>query len=1047
MKFPNCAVAVSAMGLLFLGTCCFSRAAEPSSSAGSSSATAAGDETQASQRVETITLPGPKRSFLRMAGISQESSPGELLPLLARNAFLYGYQTGGKTEYLVLEDRYVQQARELEPLATADGSIHVTGCGDVEPLIRILGYKFENGCSRRSATLVTANADRAFLTVDSGFPLTHLEQSLESGTPFTYAYPATRIPILFHENDWLSLVPARERPGETLIDLLMNDESVDRLYSALAALDPETRLALYRSPGLKRLLFYAPALDFYGSRICVRDGAVVVPGGAAAEQSWQELVGASPKSPGAFVNRLLAKDQGLLVSYFDALARVSLEQQARLTQGDRLVRLYYAYRAGNSGAYITTGVFPRNSALLLLLTRMQWDAAGEPLIPGSLGVWQEIFKRENKLRRTTDSVRHFQIADTTEHFLDALVAYSCVEADDGPSQIYLMLSSIDAQRPQQMRMSAGTAQTLSAKYSELKAWYPIFVEFPELDDASMGQFVAAVGHINGISNQALRSNTLGAFQAEAGIWQILARQREIAKKNLNSSWQSAIQSYDGVTSADQLFEAARKSLRSIVVAAGGSEGLTEDEVVDLLAGPPPGSPEAAAVHRELARRMRAVLDDQRLVSLDALFGLYDGLGQMAHGADIGGSLLPLAGALREFELPRPIFTAGERMTWSPTVYVNRHAELQVRTDLAKVIQGPGTAAQLEDARARLSPFLRDTLVGLNYAYYEPPGAQVLHSNPLFVRSHDFSAVSIQGINQIWGEPQLIGIGATAGGGAYLIGSLADLPYALASTEEDFISPTQLQALIWREAVPELLVNAIVPRWWNVSRDELHAVDLYQRAGEELIEASADHAELREKVIGILNGRMAWGRVDEIEQSLEDKDGDAVIAKLLPTDTFHLAAEFRTEYPGEAAQWGPANRELDNLVRKDPSDTSPERLSADFGVPHYTLADTDSCALLAVQPFPVSGGFASRLFAESWESGNLYWARLADEKGYAPAELNLLIPELTRQMIANISATSIEDWPALSRAMDQTGEEFREGKIDIHTTELAGRSNESANGGI
>jgi len=37
--------------------------------------------------------------------------------------------------------------------------------------------------------------------------------------------------------------------------------------------------------------------------------------------------------------------------------------------------------------------------------------------------------------------------------------------------------------------------------------------------------------------------------------------------------------------------------------------------------------------------------------------------------------------------------------------------------------------------------------------------------------------------------------------------------------------------------------------------------------------------------------------------------------------------------------------------------------------------------------------------ESWESSNLYWARLADEMGYAPVTLNLLIPELSRHMIA------------------------------------------------
>ena len=56
-----------------------------------------------------------------------------------------------------------------------------------------------------------------------------------------------------------------------------------------------------------------------------------------------------------------------------------------------------------------------------------------------------------------------------------------------------------------------------------------------------------------------------------------------------------------------------------------------------------------------------------------------------------------------------------------------------------------------------------------------------------------------------------------------MGSLADLPYALASMDGDFISPSHIQALIWHETVPVLLADAVVPRWWHVSRDELQHV--------------------------------------------------------------------------------------------------------------------------------------------------------------------------------------------------------------------------------
>ncbi len=735
------------------------------------------------------------------------------------------------------------------------GMIHVAGCDDAGRLIQILGYKFERGCSTKDASLITADAERAFLTVDSGFPLTQLEQSLQEGTPFSYAYPATRVPILFAESDWQAVLPAKERSGATLLDMLLNDEDVDRLYAGLARLDPQTRSQLLQTVGLRRLLAYAPIFDFYGSRICIRSGAVAVPGGEAAEQSWAELVGADTHSPGDFVYRLLAKDQGWMAAYFDALSRVSPDQQAHLVANGRLKRLYEAYRTSNANQSAGTSVFPRNANLLLLFSRVPWDAAGEPEVPGDASVWKDIFAHVDRASHIRE-LAHFNRDDSNpDHMLEALVACTNLAAGEGPAQIYLTLTAINSARPAQQQLSEGAVQLLVAHFVELENWYPIFVEFPSLDENSIKSFVDTVDRVNGIGNPVLRANVMGAFQAELGIWQILARQQQIPNEQLNASWKAAIQPYGGIGSSTELFDVARKSLDSILVAAGGKTDFTQGQVVDLLAGPAQSSPEGARVHDEITRRMRAVLDDQRLVPLDTLFALYDGLGEMAHGAAIGDNLLPLAGALREFELPRPIFTSGERVTWSPTVYVSRHAELQVRTDLTKVIKTPGTPAQLEAARARLAPFLRDTLVGLNYAYYEPPGSQVLHSNPLFVRAHDFTASSIQGIKDVWGPPSLIGIGATAGGGAYFIGSLADLPFALALTEEDFISPEKLQALIWKETVPELLVNSILPRWWAVNQDELHAAALYQRSGEELLTASASHADLRREGAD----RLIWSR--------------------------------------------------------------------------------------------------------------------------------------------------------------------------------------------
>ncbi len=449
-----------------------------------------------------------------------------------------------------------------------------------------------------------------------------------------------------------------------------------------------------------------------------------------------------------------------------------------------------------------------------------------------------------------------------------MVSFSRIETDSGPLQIYLMTSEIDNERPPQKHLADGTVRLMASKFTQFSNWYLIFAEFPDLNDTSIINFVNVADAIDGISNPALRGNTLGSFQANVGLWQIFARQGEIPTAQINTSWQKAVEPFARISSSTQLFDAARGSLGELLLASTGNANRSEDEVIELLAGPPQQSAEGQRMRRQLAARIAAVLEDQRLVSLDTLFALSDGLSEMAHGKPAGPRLLALAGELREFELPRQIFTSSEKVNWAPPVYSSRHAELQIKTDLSKVIKSPGSPAQLETARGQLAPFLRDTLVGLNYAYYEPPGAQILHNNPLFVRSHDFSGITIMGAERLWRAPELVGIGTPAGGGAYLLGSLADLPYALAETEEDFIAPENVQALIWKESVPDLIVSSTLPRWWGISANELHAVALYQKSGEEILTAAAKDAQLRAKVISILSDRMAPRRLERTEQALQ-----------------------------------------------------------------------------------------------------------------------------------------------------------------------------------
>ena len=186
----------------------------------------------------------------------------------------------------------------------------------------------------------------------------------------------------------------------------------------------------------------------------------------------------------------------------------------------------------------------------------------------------------------------------------------------------------------------------------------------------------------------------------------------------------------------------------------------------------------------------------------------------------------------------------------------------------------------------------------------------------------------------------------------------------------------------------------------------------------------------EQVVAILSERMNPQRSEQVEKALRagcrgrrafpGHAGRGLLSR----------GRIPAEVSGTKQPLGESGRELDDLARQYPAEVSWKRLSEDFGVPHPALAQSYSRELMSVKPFPAFMGYSSRLLAESWDSNNLYWARLADEKGYSPAMLNRLVPELTYRMVEKIFATDFEDWPAMLRAMRETADEFRQGKITL-----------------
>ncbi|MGC8794609.1 MAG: hypothetical protein ACP5U2_14585, partial [Bryobacteraceae bacterium] len=403
------------------------------------------------------------------------------------------------------------------------------------------------------------------------------------------------------------------------------------------------------------------------------------------------------------------------------------------------------------------------------------------------------------------------------------------------------------------------------------------------------------------------------------------------------------------------------------------------------------------------------------------FEVADHLDAVARGERVNTALLNrLAARLGDIQSPRAALSTIEKNAFAYGYWTERHIEAQRRLNLRGAVErAAGDPARVRELRGLLAPLLRDTLVGLNYIHYAPPGGQLLLSNPLFVRSHDF--IGGQGARQTWRQTEVFGTGWPSNAGGRLEGSLAGLPYALADAEQNFMVPEREQALIWGDLVPQLVISSKIPRWWSVTPAEVHWVGLHLRFGESVVAEAAFDARRLEQLEAMLAEQASPGRAQRILDLVARGEVSRALEEVTPAELFVLARDVLS-HKGEES--GPLAVEIRGLQRDYPDRISYARIARLFGTPKPTLTSSYQPDLLHLRTFPTLMGYSSRILAESWESCTLFWAALADEVHLPPAQLNLAIPEWTQKTVEKIFATHLEDWPALWRSMRLVAEDVR-----------------------
>ena len=969
-------------------------------------------------------LPGLLNSFQRMAALSTDLDVQQLLPALARNVVTSGYrsirgESLEKTEYLKLVEQYLSQAKELEQLAGAEQTIVIPECESQETaeLLKILGYRLRGECGPE-AVLETVNPSRAFLSIDSAFPLADLEDAYRRDEGFRLEYKPTQVPVLFGPEYWME-VSSVKNPS-SFIEAFIADPALARLYVAMSKLHRPTAVALKESVAADKLKNYANVLDFFGASFEIKNGAAVIPGGPAAAKLWGDMTGVNPQKGADFFLALIAEDDGWLAAYFDAISRTTGHKRAYFTDATRMERFYTALRGRVTSPGPARPIFRATAELLLLTSRLDFTPQGAPHVPGGVEPWRKLFtehphgKYDGKLTKSAAGWK------TDEDLIEALFGLSRKMIENEPLQLFLAISNLDHGRS--TPLAQPTIDRLMLEFPVFQDQFALLNE-TELDDETITYYFDVANSIHDINRTSRRADAAGSFQALCALWQILVRQGQITPQQADATLTATISGFAEIKNDADIFAASRDGLLKLLQAGGVTDTSSpQDSILELLAGNP--GQDETGVHEQMVVKLRSLFNQQRLVPIKTLFDFADHLERVSRGESFNVAMANrLAADISEVRLPESQLSTQEANVLQNGDWVERHIRNQRSLNLRRSVDSASGAAEaLLEIRGELAPIMRDSLVGLVYVYYSPPGAELIRSNPLFVRGHDFIGADE---DRAWRAARTQGSGWPNSSGGQLVGSLAGLPYGLNDAEQNFLIPTERQALIWQDLAPQVLLGATAPRWWQVDAADLHFVGLHLRLGEALIADGALDAAWREKAFDLLNTRVEPARRWSAAQALAEGRLADALDLLAPAELFALARTVLAEHPSEAESRGaPFVAPLQEMLSSSGAQERYGRIASTFGQPHPELATSYKPQLLNLPLFPTMMGYSSRVLAESWESTNLYWAALADEGHLAPAELNLRVPEWTKLTLERIFATHLEDWPALLRSMRIVGERSR-----------------------
>ena len=892
-----------------------------------------------------------------------------------------------------------------------------------QAILEFLGYKL-----RVSAQKTTLDAGekrvqgrKQGLLAALGVDEIAMKETLEAGKKFEIEVVDEFAEVLFTDKMWQQEFYGRTGGAGGMAGFLAVQPAAARVYAGLSGAGPEVAAQITSAIHIRQLVErHADLLYLYGPAISSDRGHLLLPGGPEAEPAWKALaVGVSPNQPSAFLQTLIAGQEGRLLAWFAILSELTPDRQRFMTMDAGRCRRFYEVFKNAPEYKIGVARRVRQSPLLEFLKEIPLQPDLSVRFPGGPEVWQ-VARGQSSIEKTGKLLRKVQKATPMQEdeILLRLATERYAAASSRVSQMenFLAVARIDARRKEPL--TPAEALLLSQKYVHFRGVYGYFVSLTSINEAHLTSFFRMVERRKDVRN--VDENTeLGHFHAVVRLMTLFAETGALPQDKAAALFASFCERWEKAEAHAGWTRAVAATMTDLMAAMPESTSLialTEaallgpEKSVEVPGGMPESEMQPGAVRR---REFRQVLEMQKIPPADLILRLTALAQSCSKGAPATLAALPELekgfAAIPVLTIEKKVRLKGEQRS-SLELFVPQKAAGLLRELGQKAAKKKPNPKDFENIStellAELSPPLQLSLVGLVYASYLRPGDLLVSEDPWLVRKHQFMDLDSPTKTEAR-FPEGDFVPTSDGLGSFAKGSLANFAFAAGV----MATSGKKSAGRFGESLESAQVGTLrATPFWMLREAELRLLHLRMLVGREFIVAAGSRPETLTRLTTALGGRLSPQRRTRVLGALAAQDWPVVWENVSLSELHWLGAECSAA--GETEKWPSP---LFSALRAVESRADASRLRW-IGQSLASTTGTDVPVLLQLPPYEdYAGQMMPAVLAERLAEYKMYLAVLADQEGLPASVLDVVSEPLFQRAMEGLHMTDAKDWPSVLQA--------------------------------